>query len=353
LADNIAYDVESYMAGRRVESAWDETLRRRKGVCQGYATLLTEMCHAAGIRCEKIGGYGRGYRFGLGRSQNLSDANHAWNAVRIGGGWYLLDVTWDAGHVEPKAYHKQYGTAYLFLEPKEFLYTHFPTDSKWQLLARPYNARQFVNLPYLRGRFFEHGLRLATRLGRITRAGESVRFTVEAPPGVDLFATLKDGNGAALPRRTLVQREGGRCRVLVTFPRAGRWKVHLHSKLRRQQGPMLLAASLEFETSSGTGNTFPETFGAYNRMDGCLLSPLFVPLAAGRPVPFKIRVRGASRVSLLIGEKQWQKLDPHPADKDVYQLTATVPRGLPVKLMAKGPADKSHWTLVDFTPESK
>ena len=65
------------------------------------------------------------------------EPNHAWNAVKIQERWHLVDVTWDAGHIEGKIYHKQYGTAYLFADPRQFLYTHFPTDAKWQLLQRP------------------------------------------------------------------------------------------------------------------------------------------------------------------------------------------------------------------------
>ena len=36
IADNIGYDVESYLSGKTSESSWEATLRNRKGVCHGY-----------------------------------------------------------------------------------------------------------------------------------------------------------------------------------------------------------------------------------------------------------------------------------------------------------------------------
>jgi hypothetical protein len=354
VADNIAYDVASYLAGTRVDTASEETLRHRKSVCHGYAVLLAKMCQLAGIPCEKVSGYGRGYRFGLGRAENLDDVNHAWNAVHVRGRWYLLDVTWDAGHVDQRAFQKAYSTTYLFLEPRQFLYTHFPAEPKWQLLDPPRTAEQFAELPYLRGRFFEHGLRLVTPLRRTSRAGRSVQFALELPADVQVIARLKASDGSPLARRTLVQRDGGRCRILAAFPHAGRWKVYVHSKRSREPGTLWLAAWFEFESTGGTPKTFPETFGAYGRLGGCLHGPLFVPLAGGKPLQFRIGLRGTRDVFLAIGERPWLQLAPAPGEPDVYQLTAAVPPGVPVKLTAKTPGDGGkHWTLVDFTPDRK
>ena len=69
IAENIAYDVESYLAGVRVASTVENTLRQRKAVCHGYSTLLERMCQVAGIPCQVIAGYGRGYDFQPGRAE--------------------------------------------------------------------------------------------------------------------------------------------------------------------------------------------------------------------------------------------------------------------------------------------
>jgi len=352
LADNIAYDVESFFSGADVDSSPASTLKRRKGVCYGYAGLMVQMCELAGIPCERISGYGRGYGFAVGRTENIGDTNHAWNAVRIGGRWYLVDVTWDAGHVGKRAYKKEYYTTYLFMKPRQFVFSHLPSDNKWQLLSSPISAEQFADLPYLRRPFFDHGMSLATRLRRVNRVGESVQFSVVTPDRIDLMVKLRTPDGTAVPRRTFVQRSGDRCKVLATFPRAGRWNVQLFSRPRGETGSMLLAASLQFEATSGTAKSFPMTFGAYDNMDGYLFSPLLVPLRTDKPLLFKVRVRGAHKVSLTIGEKRWLRLSPSPEEKDVYSLKMSVPAGTRVRLHAKRtPEGRSHATLIDFTPK--
>jgi hypothetical protein len=353
VAENIAYDAASYFSGSRSGSlSAASTLRSRRGVCHGYATLLKDMCTLAGIPCEKISGFGRGYGSAAGQAGDPGDVNHAWNAVEIQGAWYLVDVTWDAGHVENRSFRKKYRTTYLFMEPGNFVYTHLPSEPKWQLLRPPLTKDQFANLPYLRGTFFDHGMRLDKRLSRVTPAGKSVQFSIFVPADVELAAELKTPAGAELPRRALVQYESNQCRVYATFPRKGRWAVHLSSQRRGNSDTMLLAAKLEFEATSGTAKTFPKTYAAYNAMRGYLFSPLYLPLAADRRTSFRVRLHGALDPKLAIGNKPWLKLNPVVGERHVYQLTTEVPDGQRVRINAKTAAGaKSYDTVVDFTAD--
>ena len=355
VAENIGYDVESFLSGVQVDTAWAETLRRRKSVCHGYASVMVKMCELAGIRCETVSGYGRGYGFlagQAGQAENVNQTNHAWNAVHLGGNWRLLDATWDAGHVHERAFHKSYGTTYLFAEPREFLYTHFPGDAKWQLLNPPLTAEQFADLPYLPGQFFDHGMRLTTALGRVTRAGQTVQFSVEVPEDIAILVRLRTAVGQELPRRTLVQRTGRECKILLAFPQAGRWTVYLHSKRRGEPGQLDLAASLEFESTAGTASTFPMTYAAYDDLLCCLYRPLFVPLAADQSTLFELGIRGTGEVHLVLGNK-WQRMKPHPNVEGVFQLTALVPPGASATLVTKDPSGSGYITLVDFTAAQK
>jgi hypothetical protein len=354
IAETIAYDVDSYFAGAKSDASVRATLRRRKAVCYGYAALLAEMCSLAGVSCQKISGFGRGYGFASGQEDDPSRTNHAWNAVQIGGRWHLVDVTWDAGHVEKRAFQKKYATTYLFMPPEEFIYTHLPEDPAWQLLRPALSTEQFSDLPYLLGRFFDAGLRLATRLRRVTPAGESVQFAVVVPPEVELMAKLVAPDGQELKRRTLIQSEGEHCRVLVTFPRAGRYTVQLFSRRRGGTGLLWMVASLDFRSSAGTARTFPKTYVTLNKMHGYLESPLYVPLPTGRPVTFKVRLQGTNDVRLAIGERPWLALEPAAGQQSLFQLTTTVPPGERVRLNAKqATGAASYATLIDFTPKDE
>jgi len=351
IADNIAYDVDSYFSGVRADSSWTATLRARRAVCYGYAALLARMCQAAGIRCETVMGYGRGYGYGTGRAETPGEVNHAWNAVQLAGEWRLVDVTWDAGHVEGRAFHKKYRTTYLFPEPRQFVYTHFPKEPGWQRLNPAVSAEQFLNLPHLTGRFFDHRLRLVSQLNRATAAGETVQFALQVPDDVLVMARLKDSAGAEQERRALLARETDKCRVLVAFPQAGRWSVHLFAKPRTDPGMFDQVATLEFQSTAGTRFTFPKTYAAYDALDGCLRSPMFVPLSTGQPMEFCVRVR-AGEVQLAVGAQPWQPLARDAREPDTFRLTASVPSGAAAKLVTKDPRTGGYTTLVDFSSSS-
>jgi hypothetical protein len=349
LADQIDYDCGAYFSGAPISGDWTETLRRRKSVCYGYASALTRMCELAGIRAVTIQGYGRGYGYLNGTGDTPGQVNHAWNAVALRGAWHLLDVTWDAGHVEGRSYVKHYGTTYLFLEPQQFIYTHFPGEAPWQLLEKPFSAAEFSGLPYLPGAFFDYGLRLRTALARVNAAGESALFGLEAPDGVSLSVRLKSSSGQVIPQRTLVVRDVDQSRVLTAFPQAGRWTAQLYAKHRGEPGELGLVASLDFDAHGGTSSFFPMTYSAYDDLGGCLYSPQWLPLDDRQPVLFQIRLRQPTDVFLAIGSGAWRKLQPQSADRNVHEIRASVSRGQGVKLVAPDPLRPGQFTvLVEF-----
>lgn len=62
-------------------------LVKGSSVCMGYAETINLLLQAAGIETRYVTGYGvnsDGHREG-----------HAWNAVKLGNDWYMLDTTWD------------------------------------------------------------------------------------------------------------------------------------------------------------------------------------------------------------------------------------------------------------------
>ncbi len=167
-----------------------------------------------------------------------------------------------------------------------------------------------------------------------------------------MMAKLLATDNKKLPRRTLVQREDRLCRVFVTFPEAGRYRVKLYCRRFGASEAMDLVADFDFLATSGTGRVFPETYGWFGSMRGYLFSPLYTPLAIDKSLLFKVRLHDAHDVSLAIGDEPWLDLIPSPDAKNVYQLKATVPAGARVRLNAKtSPNDDSYATLIEFTEE--
>src|SRR4029078_8527879 len=75
--------------------------------------------------------------------EKFKELNHMWNAVKIDGKWYLVDLTWDAGQTVKGEFIFTYSTAYLFADPQVFITHHFPEDEKWQLLKNPVSWTEF------------------------------------------------------------------------------------------------------------------------------------------------------------------------------------------------------------------
>lgn len=62
-------------------------------VCLGYSTTFQLLADLAGLECITVVGAG-----------SSSEADHAWNMVRLDGNWYCLDATWDANAREQGLY---------------------------------------------------------------------------------------------------------------------------------------------------------------------------------------------------------------------------------------------------------
>ncbi len=138
---NIRYDLSGYHSANIQVVDPYVTLRKRKAVCGGYATLFNVMARISGLESEYISGYTKGdSKYNFDRS-HLS--GHAWNAVAVKGNWYLLDVTWDSGLVEQSQFVSRYSTDYLFPEPAAFVISHFPKAPGWLLTEQEVTVEAF------------------------------------------------------------------------------------------------------------------------------------------------------------------------------------------------------------------
>ncbi|KAF7252726.1 Kyphoscoliosis peptidase [Varanus komodoensis] len=94
------YDVDGFLGFSEKIHAPEDVLQTGRGVCSGYAHLCREMCKEAGLACAEISGCGRGTGFSHGQRCLQKKSNHMWNAVQLGGQWFLLDACWGAGLVD-------------------------------------------------------------------------------------------------------------------------------------------------------------------------------------------------------------------------------------------------------------
>ena len=148
--NNIRYDCEG-LKNKNARWALDSVLLYRKALCAGYVNVFRNLCEAAGVECVDVGGYGRAGFESLLVNIDSFATNHTWNAVRIEGGWKLIDITWASGYTNEECtefvFHRN--DSYFCADPVRFAWDHYPKDSNWQLLPKPIAWKEFHRYPLL------------------------------------------------------------------------------------------------------------------------------------------------------------------------------------------------------------
>ena len=138
-----------------IEMAAMRVLHRRFAVCEGYARLFKTLCDYSGIRSEIINGYARCYREGSVKFRT----NHTWNAVMIDSSWYLLDLTWASGYINPANEFVQHtDESYFLTPPRFFIRDHYPEDLRWTLLESPPAASEYFYSPFRYRSFVKYSI---------------------------------------------------------------------------------------------------------------------------------------------------------------------------------------------------
>jgi transglutaminase/protease-like cytokinesis protein 3 len=157
ITEHIAYDCEGFQKGNPVQYKGDRdqyeyarvkrTLTLKKGVCADYAYVLKLMCYTLKIECEVVEGFSLNSA-PMKYMALLHDetADHAWNAVKVHGKWYLLDLTWASGSTDATVskFHRQRNERYYLTDPQVFILDHHPANPRWQLLEKPLNMKEFI-----------------------------------------------------------------------------------------------------------------------------------------------------------------------------------------------------------------
>ena len=327
ITENIDYNVEVFFKGGTGATNAEDVLKSRKSVCYGYSDIFLSLAREAGLEAVRISGYGKGYGYLPGKNFS-GPANHAWNAVKINGSWYLMDSTWGAGYVSgDKKYVRKFDDHFFMTPPSQFIYDHFPEDARWQLLDEPVSKQEFENLVYLESDFFNLGLKLGQKNGTIS-ADKQINVSIYAPEDVLMMAGLEYADGGAsakikLEGYTFCQRDGERYDIYAQFPAAGSYILKAYAKQKDEPGEYNSVLEYRINAASGGGAGFPMAFGKFSETGAYLYGPLEGRLLAGSSYLFRIRVPGAGNVSVVCGE-EWTNL---ASRGDLFEGNATAREG--------------------------
>lgn len=146
IGSNIEYDQELFqkitagtITNKKFARSQDEyqVYERRKGVCAGYANLFKWFMEEMDIEAVVISGHIRDQRNHYVELSSDDNYRHAWNAIKLNGEWMLIDTTW--GTSENTTTSK----FYFDIKPEFAIISHYPENSKWQLLKDPLSLEEF------------------------------------------------------------------------------------------------------------------------------------------------------------------------------------------------------------------
>ena len=137
LTANIKYDADSIhyvVLDEDNEERASFALRRKKGVCENFSAVFTDIANQCGIRSMMVEGFTK-------QGGVLDRSGHVWCIAYVNKKWGLYDPTWDADHVGTSVFDPHFN--YFNVAPEEFVQSHLPFDPVYQLLHYPVNYHEF------------------------------------------------------------------------------------------------------------------------------------------------------------------------------------------------------------------
>ena len=216
----LTYDQASFHAimdhtGEPAPQDAESVFASRTGVCEGYARLMVALGKASGVEIAYVVGSIRDAQRRVADGDDtsvkaaLEGYGHAWNAVKLGDHWELIDATWD----DPTGGAPTLRSTYLFIPPKLMLLDHLPDSSGWQLVDKPISAGEFVRQPMMSPDIGRFGLTLLDPTRAQVSVDGEIAITLDNPRKASVTAVARiDGSGgsgqhcevASIDRRTLV-----------------------------------------------------------------------------------------------------------------------------------------------------
>ncbi|XP_053700595.1 uncharacterized protein LOC128747072 [Synchiropus splendidus] len=267
----VAYDVSGYLGYSKKLSSTEDVMVTGRAVCSGYAAVCKDMCRVVGIQCEEVSGHSKGSGYRQGQSFANMKSDHMWNAVLLGGEWFLLDACWGAGNVdmEKKRFTRRFKEFYFLTDPDAFIDTHFPDERKWQLLDPPISLEDFEKRVHRTADFFSLGLELIHphQCHVFTYGGEAdISIGFSMPLSFTYRISPQEGfQNSGLVRRKSNTSSGfltvshNKMHLRVVPPARGKYDVQIYAKLGLDAKSLDLVCSFIVECMTPTSmETIPE-----------------------------------------------------------------------------------------------
>lgn len=227
ITSHVRYDLNAFGNGTyRSEADYaNQTLRSRRAVCTGYALLFKYLLNKAGVDVANVKGYSRTEDATAGQPTGAID--HEWNAVKLDGEWYLIDITWamTTGKLGQPNDH------YFLTDPQAFVSQHLPADSRWQLLNPPISKATFDRFPKLYDAYFRMGFDGRFPQNGLIRTNDVATITFRNDADLKIVCSAaRPGQNTGQTIPSSLQRNGDTYTLSVRVPQRGSTTLYVFAK---------------------------------------------------------------------------------------------------------------------------
>lgn len=333
IASNIEYDWESLQSGAYIRNSMEakDVLKSRSTVCEGYSNLFKELANRAGLESEKIIGYAKGY--GYNPDQALGGVDHAWNAIKIGGEWKLVDVTWAGGGDRVANREKKFNDFYFLTPPEHFINDHLPSITKWQLLDRPISKAEFHKNVKKSPHYFKLGIHNLNFEKFIIRSDTIFSIQFETAKKLKFHVYLNKSD-----KHYFVSQYNDRYGIHIISPGKGTYSLELYgNETTENDGLQFL---LEYKVIFNSGHKDNQFVTIYSG-DHTIHDPMLKFLNAYQLYDFKFTVPGIRRIAFIDGNRKWTYYENQ--NSDYYFIRNYFPKG---KLTINIDIGKDSWPTI-------
>jgi hypothetical protein len=314
LGTNISYDVNSLNPTSRAPQDPDKVLKAKSAICEGYSCLAEFLLNHLQVETRVVHGFARTGNNAIGGKFNAADDGHAWNVVRWGGAWHIMDFTWSAGSVREGKFSPAFKWDWFDASPEVAIYSHFPENPDYQLLKIPVSVDSVQMAAHLKPLFFEamDSTPLPLINGTLSLGGASGPLKWKTRPDFQLLAHAEPSKGTAKHvDADLFVNAAGETEMRFPGLKEGSYNLSLFTARTNQKSYSFCGSFRLILTSQTSNEVHPKVFGKYHESGLHLVEPVSGMLNAGN----------------------WQR------------FAVTGPRGLSLSLQYGGDTTLSHLTF--------
>ena len=193
---------------------------------------------------------------------------------------------------------QSYTTDWLFLKPEHFIYSHFPDDSKNQLIQTPLSNASFTSLPDFRPKLFEVTQNSFFPSSKINSVKSSIDIEYKLKQEYTLSFSSQVLGGAPIKNRIITEKQETITKTTIQFPSAGRYIITVfYGKEGSNQGQS--CGQFIVDAAESSIIQYPTIYPVKSN-SAQLLSPKISPLVAGETVTFEVFCDDRSYVAVII-----------------------------------------------------